>query len=39
MRVLGLPLHFWNWEMLKKIGDYCRGFIVVDEDTVFLSHL
>lgn len=39
VRVLGLPLHLWSRELLKKIGDCCGGFIVVDEDTTFLSHL
>ena len=38
VRVLGLPLHLWSWEVLKKIGDYCGGIIVVDEDPTFLSH-
>ena len=38
VRVLGLLLHLWSWEVLKKIGDYCGGIIVVDEDPTFLSH-
>ena len=33
MRAIGLSLHFWNWEVLKKAGDNCKGFVVVDDDT------
>lgn len=36
---LGLLLHFWSLEVLKKLGDCCEGFLVVDEDTAMLSHL
>ena len=25
--------------MFKKLGDYCGGFVAVDEDIVLLSHL
>ena len=28
-----MSLHFWNWEVLKKAGDNCKGFVVVDDDT------
>ena len=33
MRAIGLSLHFWNWEVLKKAGDNCKGFVVVGDDT------
>ena len=33
MRVVGLPLHLWNHEVFKLIGDGCGGFIVVDNKT------
>ena len=33
IRVLGLPLHLWNRETLKQIGDGCGGFLKVDEET------
>ena len=39
MRVLGLPLHLWSQEVLKKIGDCCGGFVAVDDDTTFLPNL
>ena len=33
MRVIGLPLHLWTNEILKKIRDVCRGFIAIDKET------
>ena len=39
VRVVGLPLHLWGPEVLKKIGDSCGGFVAVDEDTAHLRHL
>ena len=33
MRVVGLPLHLWNREVFKLIGDGCGGFIAVDNKT------
>ncbi|KAL6345764.1 hypothetical protein AAG906_017509 [Vitis piasezkii] len=39
VRVLGLPLHLWSQEVLKKIRDYCGGFVAMDDDTTFLSIL
>ena len=39
VRVLGLPLHLWSQEVLKKTGDCCGGFVAVDNDTAFLSNL
>ena len=32
-RVVGLPLHLWTGEILKRIEDSCRGFIAIDKDT------
>ena len=37
VRVVGLPLQCWNEEMFKRIGDYCGGFVEVDEETKNLS--
>ncbi|RVW43419.1 putative mitochondrial protein [Vitis vinifera] len=39
VRVMGLPLHLWNREVFKKIGDSCGGFIAVDESTGALKEL
>ena len=39
MRVMGLPLHLWNREVFKKIGDCYGGFVAVDESTVALKEL
>ena len=33
IRVLGLPLHLWTPEILRKIGDTCGGFMEVDKNT------
>ena len=39
MRVVGLPLHLWSREVFKRIGDGCRGFVAMDEDTNSLTEL
>lgn len=39
MRVLGLSLHLWSREVVKKIEDCCGGFILVDEDITYLNQL
>ena len=39
VRVLGLPLHLWSWDVLKKIGDYCGGFVAMDDDIALLFNL
>lgn len=39
VRVLGLPLHLWSREFIKKIGDCCRKFVPVDEDLTDLNQL
>ena len=39
VRVMGLPLHLWNREVFKKIGNCCGGFAAVDESTVALKEL
>ena len=31
IRVVGLPLHLWTGEILKKVGDNCGGFVALDE--------
>ena len=39
VRVVGLSLHFWSQEVFRKIGDYCGGFIAVDEATANFKEL
>ena len=39
VRVVGLPLHFWSREVFRKIGDCCRGFVAVDENTATFKEL
>ena len=33
IRVVGLPLHLWTVEILKKVRNACGGFIALDKDT------
>ena len=33
IRVVGLPLHLWTPEILRKLGDACGGFVAADEVT------
>ena len=33
IRVVGLPLHLWTLEILRKIGDACGGFVAEDKVT------
>ena len=33
IRVVGLPLHLWTPEILRKLGDACGGFVALDKDT------
>ena len=33
IRVVGLPLHLWTPEILRKIGDACGGFVTEDKRT------
>ena len=39
VRVVGLLLHFWNWEEFRKMGDCCGGLVAMDEDTTNFSQL
>ena len=39
VRVVGLPLHLWNREVFKLIGDGCGGFIAVDNKTDLMAEL
>ena len=39
VRVVGLPLHLWNREVFKLIGDGCGGFIAVDNKTDSMAEL
>ena len=33
IRVVGLPLHLWTEEIMKKVGNGCGGFVALDKDT------
>ena len=33
IRVVGLPLHLWKPETLRKLGDVCGGFVALDKNT------
>ena len=39
IRIIGLLVHLWSRLILRKIGDGCGGFLVVDEDTTFMANL
>ena len=39
IRVVGLPLHLWAGEILKKVGDSCGGFVAMDEGTASKTDL
>ena len=39
IRVVGLPLHLWTGENLKRVGDSCGGFIAMDEGTASKTDL
>ena len=39
IRVVGLPLHLWTGEILKKMGDSCGGFVALDEETTLKTDL
>ena len=37
--MVGLPLHLWTGENLKKVGDICGGFVAMDEGTASKTDL
>ena len=39
IRVFGLPLHLWTEDILTKLGDRCRGFVVMDKETTHRKDL
>ena len=39
IRVVGLPLHLWTGEILKKVGDSCGGFVALDEETTLKTDI
>ena len=39
IKVLGLPLHPWTKEILKKLGDCCVGFLTMDKGTTLKTYL
>ena len=39
IRVVGLPLHLWTGEIMKKVGDSCGGFVAMDEGTTTKTDL
>lgn len=36
---MGLPLYLWTNEILKRIGDACDDFIVLDKETSMRTNL
>ena len=39
IRVVGLPLHLWIGEILKKVGDSCGVFVAMDKGTALRTDL
>ena len=39
IRVVGLPLHLWKTEVLKRIGDACEGYLAIDKTTELRKEL
>ena len=39
IRVVGLPLHLWTLEILKKIGDACGGFLALEKVTTLRTEV
>ena len=39
IRVVGLPLHLWSPEILRRIGDACGGFVDEDKKTVLKKEI
>ena len=37
--VVGLPLHMWTGEILKKVKDSCGGFVALDKETSLRTNL
>ena len=39
IRVVGLPLHLWTGEILRRIGDRCGGFLALNKETTLKTDL
>ena len=39
VRIVGLPISLWNPVILKRVGDECGGYIIVDEQTKTMGEL
>ena len=39
IRVVGLPLHLWIGEILKKVGGSCGYFVALEEETALKTDL
>ena len=39
MRIVGLPVHLWEFEILEQVGGACGGFLDVDTKTKALATL
>ena len=39
MRLVGLPIHCWEFKVLKTIGDACGGLLDIDKQTRALEDL
>lgn len=39
VKILGLPIHLWDLEVFREVGDFCGGFLHVDDETSQITHL
>ena len=39
VRVVGLPVSLWEWDILRRIGEECGGFLAVDSQTEKMEEL
>ncbi|KAG5569758.1 hypothetical protein H5410_059524 [Solanum commersonii] len=39
VKIVGLPLHFWDQKIFKVIGDFCGGWVETEEETQLRNHL
>ncbi|KAG5574849.1 hypothetical protein H5410_054983 [Solanum commersonii] len=39
VKIIGLPLHFWDQKIFKVIGDFCGGWVETEEETQLRNHL
>ena len=39
VRIVGLPVSLWDWDILRRVGEECGGFLAVDTQTEKLEEL